>query len=190
MTKGPVVIREPSKPSELPWGHPIKNWALSTARVDAGLKQEELGSRIGKSQQTICHIENLDRRPSKEIKFLISYELGIAEDVLFPNDLNEFYGRKDQPMDIYERWEREKIDLDNWPGDSPDGFQFRYFVQLGYTMDACLTPMQKLVLELRYGFFNGSCFSLRKTGDLLGVSHQYVLLREQEALDELREVIG
>lgn len=57
---------------------------LKALRTTSGYTQEELGSRVGVSRQTIISIERYRYKPSLELAMKLSRELNVAvEDVFY-----------------------------------------------------------------------------------------------------------
>jgi hypothetical protein len=53
-----------------------------------------------------------------------------------------------------------------------------------------LTPKQQLVVQLRYGFWDGTAYSLEQVAKLMKVTNQSVSRIEQRALEALRKGVG
>jgi len=56
---------------------------LKALRTTSGYTQEELGSRVGVSRQTIISIERYRYKPSLELAMKLSHELDVAVEEVF-----------------------------------------------------------------------------------------------------------
>jgi RNA polymerase sporulation-specific sigma factor len=56
-------------------------------------------------------------------------------------------------------------------------------------IDKYLSEREKLIIKLRYGFYNGCEKTQREVGKILGISRSYVSRIEKTAITKLRKVI-
>ena len=118
-----------------------------------------------------------------------------AELELTPKQVREYLERARQPLSldlrVGDNQDTELVELLEDTGPSPEDFATQSSLQGDLEkLMADLTPQQREVLSLRFGFVDGQPHTLAKIGDILNISRERVRQIEREALSKLRKRKG
>jgi len=177
--------------------HRLYNWNMRSSREKRGWHQKDLGALVGCSGQTIGHLESLRSFPKPERAQKIAEVLECPVEILFPEWLTEFKLKR-VPKTI----EDEKITLEqarllklldqkalitDGGIDQVETEADREILSsnLRAVLSKALTPREKRVIELRYGF-GGRALTYEETGREFNVTRERIRQIEHKALRILR----
>lgn len=170
--------------------HHIKNFiSRNLSPVKIPLHLTEIMTRIGKKMQNLSYIEGETERQKVE---------RIADDLRQTKNVSrEYINKVLQSGNPYYVLEGKYIDDDemlsnefneNGYIDPISNLELRQF--LLETIDKCLTEKESRIIILRYGLEYGYAMTLKKTGEIVGLSNERVRQIQEVALNKLRDVIS
>ncbi|MBE6595248.1 MAG: RNA polymerase sporulation sigma factor SigE [Ruminococcaceae bacterium] len=97
----------------------------------------------------------------------------------------------DEPLNI--DWDGNELLLSDVLGSEEDGVSFELEKKeerrIIHAAVASLTPRERLIVELRYGFSGRRELTQKEVADMLGISQSYISRLEKKIIAELREEI-
>ena len=97
----------------------------------------------------------------------------------------------DEPLNI--DWDGNELLLSDVLGSEEDGVAFELEKKeerrILHAAVAALTPRERLIVELRYGFSGRRELTQKEVADMLGISQSYISRLEKKIIAELREEI-
>lgn len=173
----------------------LRNDVLVRARKDLGLLQKDVARGAGISVCYFSQIETIRTYPPRHIqenicKFYSGRGVPLEPENTFPLYLKEFVSRPDKTVqevpfrDVMGThsefvWYEEEL---------VDHVAREDLVTVMHEALSIVTPKQRQIIKLIYGFGGDTPRSLSQVGKLLGVSPQYVRQEREKALEKFRNL--
>ncbi len=166
------------------------NFNLVNARIDSKLTLEQLGEKVGVGIPLVVAYERLRAFPQEDVQNRISEVLEKDKQELFPNYLrkitSEINGerRRLKRQNYFENIDSHKDLIANGdvPGDSLDRILLSEKIEgLLFT----LKHRERMILKLRFGFFDGRIYELAEIAEQFGISRSRVGQIEEKAMRKL-----
>ena len=182
---------EESSEFELKFRLGVKNNEMEKRRLEMGLKQEELGARIGLTGASISQIESCHQYPNEETQSKIAKVLNSTLEQLFPEWLQIFTQK-------WKRVEKQKIiNVDSLSLNSPEAMKLLP-IETSETIErqatnslwrdelekiiSELSPREKGIIKARFYDLN----DLEEVGKKFGITRERVRQIEAKALEKIR----
>ena len=134
-------------------------------------------------------------RSDKSIKLATYASRCIENEILMYIRKNGTQAREvsiDEPLNV--DWDGNELLLSDVLGSEEDGVGFELEKQeekrILHLAVAGLTPRERLIVELRYGFSGQRELTQKEVADMLGISQSYISRLEKKIIAELREEIA
>jgi len=161
-----------------------KNYELEERRKNLGYSQAELAEIVGMRTSTYQLVEQLKLKPSQEQAIALGLELGVSENVLFPQGYEKI-------VDVFNK------EFDRIADYTPPLLEFDEQKLLQET-DAKLVvhkvlkqlpKREKQLLEFRYGIKRKAPKTLGEVGKEFGVTQERIRQMEAKAHERIRYIL-
>lgn len=174
----------------------FSNKNLQNAIQKKGLTYKDIKEKTGLHLQIISKIVNFKQKPTEKQKVEFAVLLKVPIDEIFPEKYDELFDRI-SPLPVKAETTIKMMSLD-----SPEVLKLQapdnYFRNAEYKLEFAtrlkgvmkhLTPREKAILEMRFGFMDGVAHTLDETAKEFSVTVERVRQIQAKALEKIRHCI-